>query len=387
MIYKKLLLLLIGIIAITLYSCSENPVSVGIGLLKNDYLNVKEIDSYADSMKQSSSYAKYTIPITGSASSLLIGKAANVSGSYLAEFSISLADTIETDILDGAAVVTYAGISLYPNYFFSDSTRSMDFTVNRISYDWTAAGVDADSINALGLIKADLSSNRIFSDSLVTFNLDKSYVLNILKYASDSTLGIDHGIYFNPTSNSQKVVGFNPSTTTLQVVIVKPGDYIDTLSFLTGMESSIVSGKLPVVSSEDMLVQAGLVINSRLLFNVSAIPPNTLINYANLTLTLDTVATIVGSNYINALTVLLLTDSSARAYDSTQTITLSRSGNTFQGNIAAYVQSWIDKGVNEGLLIQVTSQIDGLELFAIKGSNAASRALRPRLQITYTGKK
>jgi hypothetical protein len=387
LIYKKLLLLLLGIIAITLYSCSENPVSVGIGLLKNDYLNVKEIDSYADSIKQSSSYAKYTIPITGSASSLLIGKAANVSGYYLTEFFISLADTIETDILDGAAMVTYAGVSLYPNYFFSDSTRSMDFTVNRISYDWTAAGVDADSINALGLIKADLSSNRIFSDSLVTFNLDKSYVLNILKYASDSTLGIDHGIYFNPTSNSQKVVGFTPSTTTLQVVIVKPGDYIDTLSFLTGMESSIVSGKLPVVSSEDMLVQAGLVINSRLLFNVSAIPPNTLINYANLTLTLDTVATIVGSNYINALTVLLLTDSSARAYDSTQTITLSRSGNTFQGNIAAYVQSWIDKGVNEGLLIQVTSQIDGLELFAIKGSNAASRALRPRLQITYTGKK
>jgi hypothetical protein len=387
LIYKKLLLLLIGIIAITLYSCSENPVSVGIGLLKNDYLNVKEIDSYADSMKQSSSYAKYTIPITGSASSLLIGKAANVSGSYLAEFSISLADTIETDILDGAAVVTYAGISLYPNYFFSDSTRSMDFTVNRISYDWTAAGVDADSINALGLIKADLSSNRIFSDSLVTFNLDKSYVLNILKYASDSTLGIDHGIYFNPTSNSQKVVGFNPSTTTLQVVIVKSGDYIDTLSFLTGRESSIVSGTLPVVSSEDILVRAGLVINSRLLFNVSAIPPNTLINYANLTLTLDTVATIVGSNYLNTLTVLLLTDSSARAFDSTQTITLSRSGNTFQGNIAAYVQSWIDKGVNEGLLIQVTSQIDGLELFAIKGSNAASRALRPRLQITYTGKK
>jgi hypothetical protein len=338
-------------------------------------------------MKQSSSYAKYTIPITGSASSLLIGKAANVSGSYLAEFSISLADTIETDILDGAAVVTYAGISLYPNYFFSDSTRSMDFTVNRISYDWTAAGVDADSINALGLIKADLSSNRIFSDSLVTFNLDKSYVLNILKYASDSTLGIDHGIYFNPTSNSQKVVGFNPSTTTLQVVIVKSGDYIDTLSFLTGRESSIVSGTLPVVSSEDILVRAGLVINSRLLFNVSAIPPNTLINYANLTLTLDTVATIVGSNYLNTLTVLLLTDSSARAFDSTQTITLSRSGNTFQGNIAAYVQSWIDKGVNEGLLIQVTSQIDGLELFAIKGSNAASRALRPRLQITYTGKK
>jgi hypothetical protein len=387
LIYKKLLLLLIGIIAITLYSCSENPVSVGIGLLKNDYLNVKEIDSYADSMKQSSSYAKYTIPITGSASSLLIGKAANVSGSYLAEFSISLADTIETDILDGAAVVTYAGVSLYPNYFFSDSTRSMDFTVNRISYDWTAAGVDADSINALGLIKADLSSNRIFSDSLVTFNLDKSYVLNILKYASDSTLGIDHGIYFNPTSNSQKVVGFNPSTTTLQVVIVKSGDYIDTLSFLTGRESSIVSGTLPVVSSEDILVRAGLVINSRLLFNVSAIPPNTLINYANLTLTLDTVATIVGSNYLNTLTVLLLTDSSARAFDSTQTITLSRSGNTFQGNIAAYVQSWIDKGVNEGLLIQVTSQIDGLELFAIKGSNAASRALRPRLQITYTGKK
>ncbi len=392
MIYKKLSLLLFGFIAVTLYSCSENPVAVGISLLRNDFLNVNEIDSFADSMKQSSSYAKYTIPITGSASSFLLGKAANVSGSYLAQFSITLADTIQTDILDGAAVVTYAGVSMYPNYVFGDSNLTMDFTVNRISYNWTAAGVDADSINSLGLIYADLSANRVFSDSLVTFNLDKSYVLDILKYASNPTLGIDHGIYFKPTSNSKKIVGFNPVTsssayTTLLVVIQKSGDYSDTLSFSPGQESSIVSGTLPVISSEDIVAQAGLVINSRILFNVSAIPPNTLINYANLTLTLDTVATIVGSVYLNSLNALILTDSSARAYDSTQTITLSRNGNTFQGNIAAYVQNWIDKGVNEGLLIQVTSQNDGLELYAIKGSNAASRALRPRLQITYTGKK
>ncbi|MGA7720804.1 MAG: hypothetical protein WCA84_06475 [Ignavibacteriaceae bacterium] len=393
MIYKKLSLLLTGIIAILLInSCSENPVSVGIGLLKSDYVNVKEIDSYGDSLKQSSSYFKYDIPITGSAASLLIGKAANVSASYLSEFNISLPDTIGTDILDGAATVTYAGVSLYPNYVFGDSNLAMDFTVNKISYNWTSAGVDADSINSLGIIQADLSTNRTFSDSLVTFNLDKSYVLNILKYASDSTLGIDHGIYFKPTSNSKKVVGFDAvattsSYTTLKVVLLKPGDYSDTLLFYPGRESSIVTGSIPSISSQDIAVQGGLVINSHLTFNVSSVPANSLINYANLTLNIDTVATIVGYPYLNSLTVLLLTDSTARAYDSTQSIELSRSGNTFQGNIAAYVQNWIDKGVNEGLLLQVTTQNDGLEYYALTGSNAANRALRPRLQITYTGKK
>jgi hypothetical protein len=392
LIYKKLSLLLTGIIAILLYSCSENPVSVGIGLLKSDYVNIKEIDSYTDSLKQSSSYFKYDIPITGSATYLSLGKAANVSASYLAEFAISLPDTIQTDILDGAATVVYAGAEMFPNYVFGDSNLAMDFTVNKISYDWTSAGVDADSINSLGIIQADLSTNRAFSDSLVTFNLDKLYVLNILKYASDSTLGIDHGLYFKPTSNSKKVVGFNPSANsltalTLSVVLAKPGDYIDTLVFYPGRESSIVTGSIPSVSSQDMAVQGGLVINSHLTFNVSSIPQNSLINYANLTLNIDTVATILGNPSPNALTILLLTDSTARAYDSTQTVTLSRSGNIYQGNIAAYVQNWIDKNVNEGLLIQAVSQNAGVDYFALTGSNAANRALRPRLQITYSVKK
>ena len=208
----------------------------------------------------------------------------------------------------------------------------------------------------------------------------------------NSTLGIDHGIYFKPTSNSKKVVGFDAvattsSYTTLKVVLLKPGDYSDTLLFYPGRESSIVTGSIPSISSQDIAVQGGLVINSHLTFNVSSVPANSLINYANLTLNIDTVATIVGYPYLNSLTVLLLTDSTARAYDSTQSIELSRSGNTFQGNIAAYVQNWIDKGVNEGLLLQVTTQNDGLEYYALTGSNAANRALRPRLQITYTGKK
>jgi hypothetical protein len=392
LIYKKLSLLLIGIISIVLYSCSENPISVGLGLLKNDYLNVKEIDSYGDSLKQSSTYAKYTIPLTSSLSSLLIGKAHNVTASSLIQFYIYLADTIKTDLLDGAATVTYADVTMYPNYVFSDSNLTMDFSVNRVSNNWTVAGVDADSINALGLDQTDLSSNRVFTDTVASFNLNKSYVLNLLKYAADSTLGHDHGIYFKPRSSSQKVVGFTTTNSssyypTLRVVLYKADDYSDTLTFSPAQEASIVTGTVPVVSSQDMLVQSGLVINSRLLFDVSALPKNTLINYAKFTLTLDTTATIVGSSYVNELTVLLLTDSTARAYDSTQSIILTRSGNTFTGNIAAYVQSWIDKGINEGLLIQVAYQYDGLELFAIKGSNAADRSLRPRLQITYTGRK
>lgn len=393
MIYKKLSLLLIGIISIALYSCSENPVSIGLGLLKNDYLNVKEKDSYSDSLSQHSSSVKYTVPLTSSTTSLLIGKAANVTGSALAEFYISLADSIKTDLLNGVATVEYANVTMYPNYVYGDSNLTMDFSVHRVSNDWTAAGVDADSIAYLGIDANDLSTNRNFTDTVVTFDLNKSYMLDILKYASDSTLGRDYGLYLKPSGSSRKVVGFNAISTssstytTIKIVLVKSGVYSDTLAFVPWKEASIVSGTMPSVSSEDMVVQSGLVVNSKLVFDVSAIPKNALINYANLTLTVDTVATVVGSSYNNYLTIKLLTDSTARAYDSTQTITLSRSGNTFQGNIATYVQNWVDKSVNEGLLIQTYAQIDGLELFALKASNAANRTLRPRIQITYTERK
>jgi hypothetical protein len=134
-----------------------------------------------------------------------------------------------------------------------------------------------------------------------------------------------------------------------------------------------------------MFIQSSVTINSKIWFDVSSIPKNALINNAELTLTRDSVSTITGNSYTNTLLVYLLADSTNESLsDSTQILTLTGSGNIFQGNITPFIQSWVDKGNNQGLLIKAASQISGLELFAIKNSSAANLSVRPRLQITYT---
>ncbi len=384
------MLIIAGIMTLVFYSCKDNPTLVGANLLKNDYINVKQLDSYSDSLHQTSSYYKKVIPL-GASGTLLVGNAANVQASTLILYAISLPDSIITDLNNNAVNIVSSTIHLTPTYTFGDSTASFDFSVHKVNSSWTSLGFDADSLPGLVYDQTDLSLNHQFSDTLVTVDVSNSTVTTWLKEVADSTYSSDHGIYLMPNSNAKKVVGFRAYTagttpgTSLHIVLQKPGAYSDTLIFYPLQDVSIVTGNLPTAVKGDMFIQSSVTINSKIWFDVSSIPKNALINNAELTLTRDSVSTITGNSYTNTLLVYLLADSTNESLsDSTQILTLTGSGNIFQGNITPFIQSWVDKGNNQGLLIKAASQISGLELFAIKNSSAANLSVRPRLQITYT---
>ncbi len=389
--YRKLLLFLIGISSFILYSCNDNPTSVGLGLLRNDYINVKQLDSYTDSLKQTSTYYKKSVPL-GISNTLLIGNAANVQSSSLIKFSIVLDDSVKQDLLSNKINVVSSNVLLYPIYTFGDTNASLDFTVHKVLNTWDPNVIDGDNASSISYDQTDLSTSRNYSDSLVTFKLDNSLVTGWLNYVADTSQPAAYGIYLIPNSSSKKVVGFqalsvgSSNVSTLQIILQKPGVYQDTLSFYPNQDASVVTGNLPNLSADEFAVQGGLTVNSKLWFDVSAIPKNTVINHALLTLNIDTLASITGTIFVNSLEARLFWDTTQGTYDTNQVFTLSRSGNTFQGDITHYVQSWIDSGNNLGILLRVSSQTSGLELFALKGSNAADRALRPRLQLTYTSK-
>lgn len=384
------MLIIAGIMTLVFYSCKDNPTLVGANLLKNDYINVKQLDSYSDTLHQTSSYYKKVIPL-GASGTLLVGNAANVQASTLILYAISLPDSIITDLNNNAVNIVSSTIHLTPTYTFGDSTASFDFSVHKVNSSWTSLGFDADSLPGLVYDQTDLSLNHQFSDTLVTVDVSNSTVTTWLKEVADSTYSSDHGIYLMPNSNAKKVVGFRAYTagttpgTSLHIVLQKPGAYSDTLIFYPLQDVSIVTGNLPTAVKGDMFIQSSVTINSKIWFDVSSIPKNALINNAELTLTRDSVSTITGNSYTNTLLVYLLADSTNESLsDSTQILTLTGSGNVFQGNITPFIQSWVDKGNNQGLLIKAASQIGGLELFAIKNSSAANLSVRPRLQITYT---
>ena len=372
------------------YACSDNPSSIGADLLKNDYLNINELDSYKDTLAQTSSYLKRSIKL-GSGYRLFVGKTENVEASSLINFNIPLSDSIKSGIKADSIIIIGAKIRFTRDYTFGDNNSSYDFTVHKIQSGWTSAGFTSDSLSMLSYDPADISFNKKLTDSTDEFEIDKDLAFSWLKYSTDS-LGNNYGIYIKPTESSQKIVGYNALYSTgdstepvLSIVLERPGRYVDSLIFSGYSDVSAVSGNIPAVTQSNIIVQGGLVVNAKLWFDVSKVPFNAVINTAEVTLNLDSSKTFIGDT-TSTILAAFLTDSSSIVLDSSVVVTFSRTHNYMTGTITSFVKKWVDSKINQGILLFPRSEISNLDLFTIRGSNAAD-SLKPRLHIIYTTKK
>jgi hypothetical protein len=393
--HKILIVISILTLSINFYKCSDAPSSIGVGLLSPDEIDVIKLNSYTDTLSQSSRYFQQTPAIgLSSASYLLLGKKNNVEASLLLRFFSSLSDSIKNDIKSNSVSITSSYLKFIKTYTYGDSTALLDFTAHKVNSQWSI-GFTTDSLPSLSYDQNDLILNKEFSDSINIFHMDNQLALFVLQAIADTNNPEDNGLYLKSSENSNKVVGFQGYNASLinlpelNIVIEKPGVYIDTLTLFSIVDLSVVTGALPQVSQESIVVQAGFAVNSMLAFDVSRIPRNVVINNAELTLTLDTLETVVGSSYINSLAASFLADSTD-ADSILGSVTLSRSGSTFKGAITSFVQRWVSGDAefdNQGILLRASDQVDGVELFALKGSSSFDALMRPLLKITYTIKK
>jgi hypothetical protein len=116
------------------------------------------------------------------------------------------------------------------------------------------------------------------------------------------------------------------------------------------------------------------------------LPKGLVVNNAELILTRDTLNSVSGTIFNNSLRASFLRYSDSLNTQGTA-VSLTFSGNKYTGNITSFLRNWIDTDENNGLLLQAGNQFDGLELFAIYGSDALDLSLRPRLKVTYTIKE
>jgi hypothetical protein len=390
--YPLSIIVIILFVVINFLSCSDDPTSIGIDLLDGDFLIVSTFDTQDDPVTQSSSFFKEVVPL-GLSSKVLIGKKDDVESTALMDFTFFIADSLQQDFLDGNITVTQAFIELTPQYTYTDEAAEYDFTVHKITSNWSILGFTSDSLANLSFDAEDLSSNKNFTDSIYTFDLDYDFVLQWIKNSIDSSLGENNGIYYIPTMNTGKVVGFQALTTTstdaakLKVVIEKTGSFVDTIrAFIFADVSAVIAG-LPVLPVVDIGVQASTTIQSRLFFDLSEVPRDIIINKAELILTEDTLSSITGSSFDSNLLVFKITDSSDVTIDEGIAILLGKKNNIYTGDITPYITSWITNEDNQGMVIRPASLIEGLELFAIKGSEHPELSERPRLRIVFTSKE
>ncbi len=390
--YPLSIIVIILFIIINFLSCSDDPPSsIGIDLLDGDFLIVSTFDTQDDSVTQFSSFFKEVVEL-GFSSKVLIGKRDEVESTALMDFAFFIVDSLQQDFLDGNITVNQAFIELTPQYTYTDTNAAYDFTVHQITSNWSL-GFTSDSLANLTYDQADLSSNKNFTDSIYTFDLDNDFVLQWIKNSIDSSLGENNGIYYIPTMSTDKVVGFQALTTTstsaakLKVVIEKQGSFVDTIRAFIFADVSAVVADLPVLPAVDIGVQASVTIQSKLFFDLSEVPPDIVINKAELILTEDTLSSITGSSFNPNLVAFRITDSSDVTIDEDRGILLTKTDNIYTGNITSFITTWINSEDNQGMVIRSSSLVEGLELFALRGSDYPELSERPRLRIVFTSKE
>jgi hypothetical protein len=396
---KKALLTVLPVLLIVFSSCSDYPSSIGAGLLKDDYIGISEINSTDDSLLQETRYFRLAQPL-GGADRLLIGKSNNIESGILINFLFSFPDSIDTDIKAGNIKIKSASLVLYKVYSFGDTTQtSINFSVHEITSPWGSQTFDADSLSNLTYKSMDLASNFVMDTTQARFTLDPAVVLPWFKYAADTNNIMDRGIYLKP-GNNNVIMGFQSISTyadtseipRLWIVYEKPGVYEDTVSVYPEADLSVVTGSttIPDFPTDDIVIQAGVTLNSIVKFDLSSIPANSIINSAEISLTVDSVHTITGTSFTDALYASRLLDEANLDSLANYTI-LSKNENKFTGNITSIIQNIytdIQSGkANNGIVLMAYDQVNGVERFAIKGANTEDAALRPYLKITYTIKK
>ncbi len=392
MLSRISVILIIFIISVSFLACEDEPSALGIELLASDLISVRTFDSQIDTLDQNSGYHKKVIQL-GTSSKILIGKHDNIEASTLLKFIFGLADTLKDDIISGDLVVNEAWIELTTRYVYVDSNEVMDFTVHKVNSFWDRSGFTIDSLPKLSYEMNDISSSKEITDTNYVFNIDPDVILSWMKNAADTSLEKNYGIYLRPVNNSGKVVGFQAFTATsseaakLTLVIEKTGSYVDTISGFIFADVSVVDGDLPVLPSEDIAVQSSISVNSIITFDLSAVPDGVVINSAELIIKKDSINTRTGTSFANELLAYFVEDSTAKEVNEGGAFKLSFIDNNYSGDITSYVRIWINEKRNQGVILRSGNDIEGLELFALKGSNAINFAERPRIKIVYTARE
>lgn len=398
MVLKKALLIVLPVLLLFLSACSDYPTSIGADLLKDDYIGISELNSASDSLLQSTSYFKLAQPL-GAADRLLIGKVGDIEAGTLIKFNIAFVDSIDEAIKAGNIVIKSANMLFYKTYAFGDTNATtLDFHAYEATSSWSPLTFTADSLSSLGHKSQNLISSFSLDSTFASCTLDNSVVLSWFKYAADTNNTMNNGLYLKPSGN-RAIMGFQSLSSyvdtaevpRLWIVFEKPGAYTDTVTIYPEGDLSFVTrnATVPGLPSEDIVVQSGVTINSLLKFDLSDIPAHSIVNSAELVLTVDSLHTITGTSYTNKLYATRLLDQ-ANPDSVTNYCTLEKSDNKFTGNVTSIIQniytSMQSGGSNNGIVLRTYDQIDGVEQFALKGFGA-SEAERPYLRITYTIKK
>ena len=388
MFKKNIIISALIFFALILTNCSDEPSSVGVGLVEKDLVNFATLDSFSDSTEQKTASFVKRLQL-GSSQMLLIGKNFSNEASSLIKFYISLSEKISAD-LDSIEILS-SKIILTPYYSIGDTTKPFGFTTHRLTSDWAFATFTYDSLSKVTYESNDVGNNYK-KDSVYSFDIDKNLVSAWLKNAKKEETGANYGIYLKPKTDTDFFRGFYGYSSILSldvqpklnIIVKKNGSYIDTLNFYTLADVHVVSGDDLLLPKKYIAVQSGVSVNSVFWFDISSLPADAVVNKAELILSYDSTYSMFGTSYLDGLVAYYMTDSTKLEYSSEGAVVLTKKSGTYEGNIVNIVNRMLKEKKNNGIVVSTRQPIDGLELFAIHNRESDDPVKKPRLILHYT---
>ena len=382
-----------------LFSCDDAPTSLGTDLLPNqDLINASIVNSVDSSYNMDSKiYDSDTLSLSA-ASRVFLGKNGNVESTMLMKFYMFFPDSIKNAILGDSLILKSAIIEMDPLFTYGEINNTFDFAVHKINETWNSLDFDKYNLEKLDYDANDISSNRKFdvgSDSLITFDIDTTLVNKwLVSSANSNQLEENHGIYFDYSNGTDKIIGFPAissrydSVLTRLVMIVEIGKTTDTLTIKVTSDVHVVNpiqSEMPSQTNQTIFVQGGIPIRSDLKIDVSSIPKHAIINKATLKLFVDDNKSQIGTDSSKFIGVLLLDDyETSEISTSFAGVILNYDSLAYNGEITQFVQEWVAHG-NNGMKLHLFDEIETVNKIALYGAKADA-TVRPYLEIIYTSK-
>jgi hypothetical protein len=388
-------LLLLTILLTLWVGCSEDPTSVGVGLLPTGDLPVFHVDTLPGVNLVSPARA---IPLTARIDGdvpqwypqhLFVGGLQTlVSGAYLRFESIP--DSLVGVTVDGADLL------LMPTTAVGDTTLSAVFTMHRPLKRWFGDSLSADSLRLQPGVYVESASlppgvGAGSTDSgAVVVPLDPTFVSQW--FATNVDTGVTNlGVYLRGTANGV-IRGFgsaiHPTAAARPRVRVAyqknglPGTIVMNASvsrFLADLPSSDL-----VLDPTRLYVQSGVSYRQTATFDLTALPRPSSVNDCLVELTLDSAASDLRGGpdslvafYVENNNVIL----KGSAVPSEVVSVGGRRVHTFR--IPLYAQQWLRTGVAPRIVLAGFSESTTFSRYVFYGPSAAPN-LRPRIIVTYS---
>ncbi len=371
-------------------SCQDDPTSIGKDFIGGE-LQIIELNSVTDSLAQSSGHYIADSLSFGASTTVLLGNLDYVKSTMLLRFGAIIPDSIQNALDEGSLTIINAEVELYPIYKIGDKSQQFNFTVHEITNGWGTVGFNKDSLSLITYEPVEITDSKQITDSLITFNVNNNTALNWLEAMGGDSLKNNYGMIFFPTPGTNVLYGFRgfanvlyDDSALLRFIVQNSENKIDTINTRVLFDVHVPEGNVPQLNDERITLIAGLGQRGKLYFDVSALPEHVNINKAELTLYVDSLASIIGSPDADSLRVHFFADSTQNLIDDDETISRIRfNGDNFQGTITRLIQAIASGKENQGFSLTVSNEIEAVDKYVIYGSDYPDVSLRPKLIIYY----